>query len=581
MRHFWLLAILFAFSLPSQAAKVEFTFALDAPQSGGGARTGAGSGRATLDLATNTLVYSLSYSGMSAAESAAHFHGPAAPGVDAGVLYGVSGGAPKTGTINLVAGTYTVAEQIDQLLHGLWYINIHSSNFPGGEIRGQLNPPATLDLALTLDVAQAGGGARTGSGSGTATLNLLNNQLSYNMTFSGLSGPETAAHFHGPAAPGVDAGVLYGLPAGSPKVGTINLVAGAYTVAQQITDILNDRWYVNVHSTTFGGGEIRGQMLYQYAPHTAKNDYNGDGVAGWIWKGVSSGNETASQNWQLGYPLYSANWAVPNRFYHPNFVDQANWEIVTSGDFNKDGDADIVWRHNSTDAWKIWQMQDGLRAAQTNWSDTFDPTHAWTVVGAGDTDKDGDDDIILNNAATGAVMIWQMQNYVVAAVHNVGSKAGYTLNRIGDFNKDGDVDLLFRQNGADALITWELQANAFVAERTLNSTGAGYNPVCAADFDNDGDDDIMLVNSGASKQEKWFVMENYTRTQQVGGTNDGFVFLGCGDYDGDVDADSLWQRSSDEKNRAVLQQNWGTTKQTIYTNAFGGATGFVYKGNSN
>ena len=311
-----------------------------------------------------------------------------------------------------------------------------------------------------------------------------------------------------------------------------------------------------------------------------KNDYNNDGIAGWIWQGVSNGNETQSQNWQLTFPLYSQNWAVPNRSFHPTFPDQANWDIVTSGDFNKDGDADIVWRHKTTDAWKIWQMQDGLRVAQTNWTDAFDPSHEWTVVDAGDTDKDGDDDIILTNTASSEVLIWEMQNYVVAATHNVGTKAGYTLNRIGDFNKDGDVDLLFRQNGGDALITWELQNNAFVAERTLNSTGAGYSPVCAGDFDSDGDDDIMFVNS-TTQQEKWFVMENYTRTQQVGGINDGFAFLGCGDYDGDGDADSLWQRSADDKIRVVLQQDYGIGKQTVYTNAFGGANGFVYRGNSN
>jgi len=231
-------------------------------------------------------------------------------------------------------------------------------------------------------------------------------------------------------------------------------------------------------------------------------------------------------------------------------------------------------------------MQNGTRVAQTSWTDTFDPAHAWTVIGAGDTDKDGDDDVILNNPSTGEILIWEMQNHAVIATHSVGTKAGYVVNRIGDFNKDGDVDLLLRQVGTDVLLTWEIEANAFVAERALANTGTGYNPVCAGDFDNDGDDDIMLVNS-STMQEKWFVMENYTRTQAVGASNIGFVFKGCGDYDGDGDADSMWQRSSDDMNRIVLQQNFGVIKQTVYTNAFGGVNptnagyGFVYRGNSN
>jgi uncharacterized delta-60 repeat protein len=308
-----------------------------------------------------------------------------------------------------------------------------------------------------------------------------------------------------------------------------------------------------------------------------KNDYNNDGIAGWIWKGISNGNETSSQNWQLTFPLYSNNWGGPNRFYHPVFPDQANWDIVTTGDFNKDGDADILWRNNATAQWKVWQMQNGIRSAQNDLAD-FDLAHEWTVVGAGDTDKDGDDDVILNNTSTGEYIIWEMQNHAMVA-QSGSTTSGYVLIRIGDFNKDGDVDLLFRENGGDLLMIRELE-NPLVIEHTFVNTGAGYNPVCAGDFDKDGDDDIMLVNS-ATTQEKWFVMENFTRTQKVGSTNTGFVFKGCGDYDGDGDADILWQRSSDDANRVILQQNYGSTKQTVYTNAFGGANGFVYRGNSN
>ena len=318
-----------------------------------------------------------------------------------------------------------------------------------------------------------------------------------------------------------------------------------------------------------------------------KNDYVNNKIAGWIWQGVSNGVETESQDWQLTFPLYSTNWAIPNRFYMPTFPDQVNWDIVTTGDFNKDGDADILWRNKTTNDWKIWQMQNGTRIAQTSWTDSFDPTRAWQVIGAGDTDKDGDDDVILNNPSTGEIMIWEMQNHAVVATHAVGTKAGYLVNRIGDFNKDGDVDLLFRQNGGDTLITWEIENNAFVAERALANTGAGYNPVCAGDFDGDGDDDILLINS-STMVEKWFVMQNYTRSsQQFGASNVGFVFKGCGDYDGDGDADLFWQRSADDMNRIVLQQNWGNTKQTVYTNPFGGVNpgaagyGYIYRGNSN
>jgi glucose/arabinose dehydrogenase len=94
-----------------------------------------------------------------------------------------------------------------------------------------------------------------GSGVGTATLDLGNNLFSWNITFSGLVAPEVAAHFHGPAVMCESAGVQVGLPFGSPKVGSQILTA------PQAAQVLTGRWYVNIHSSAFPGGEIRGQVM--------------------------------------------------------------------------------------------------------------------------------------------------------------------------------------------------------------------------------------------------------------------------------------------------------------------------------
>ena len=79
--------------------------------------------------------------------------------------------------------------------------------------------------------------------------------LSWNITFSGLSGSETAAHIHGPAPVGVNAGVQVPLSTGSPKVGSAALSPA------QIADLKAGLYYVNIHSNLFPGGEIRGQIL--------------------------------------------------------------------------------------------------------------------------------------------------------------------------------------------------------------------------------------------------------------------------------------------------------------------------------
>ena len=93
-------------------------------------------GLACLTLNPNgTLTFDIAYTGLLSGETAAHFHGPAPAGVNAGVQIGLPPGSPKLGTtVALSAG-----QQAD-LIAGLWYINIHSVGFPGGEIRGQVLP---------------------------------------------------------------------------------------------------------------------------------------------------------------------------------------------------------------------------------------------------------------------------------------------------------------------------------------------------------------------------------------------------------------------------------------------------------
>jgi|GEM_PF-461612 len=80
--------------------------------------------------------------------------------------------------------------------------------------------------------------------------------LSYTVTYSGLSGPVVAAHFHGPAAPGVSAGVLQPIPApyDSPIKGEVTLTA------DQAADLTKGLVYVNLHTAANPMGEARAQL---------------------------------------------------------------------------------------------------------------------------------------------------------------------------------------------------------------------------------------------------------------------------------------------------------------------------------
>jgi hypothetical protein len=97
-----------------------------------------------VNTAANTISWNIQYQGLLGSITAAHFHGNAPPGVNAGVKLDI-GALPSPIIGN---GVYLEADET-ALLSGLWYINIHSSVFPGGEIRGQVVPePGMAGLLL-------------------------------------------------------------------------------------------------------------------------------------------------------------------------------------------------------------------------------------------------------------------------------------------------------------------------------------------------------------------------------------------------------------------------------------------------
>lgn len=110
-------------------------------------------------------------------------------------------------------------------------------------------------LTATIDADQAGT-MSDGIGAATMTFNSDTNEFLWFVAWQGLSGPLTAAHFHGPADFGVNAGVQVPIDFSSnPAQGS------AILTANQASDLLNGLWYINLHTAMAPGGEIRGQVL--------------------------------------------------------------------------------------------------------------------------------------------------------------------------------------------------------------------------------------------------------------------------------------------------------------------------------
>jgi hypothetical protein len=96
-----------------------------------------------------------------------------------------------------------------------------------------------------------------GSGALTANYDTATKKLTYTVTYKDLTGPATAAHFHGPADAKTNAGVVVPVNGAmaSPLKGEATLTDA------QAADLAAGKWYFNVHTAANKGGEIRGQVM--------------------------------------------------------------------------------------------------------------------------------------------------------------------------------------------------------------------------------------------------------------------------------------------------------------------------------
>ena len=217
-------------------------------------------GTATIRLLSdNTISYNIVVNGLAGGDAltAAHIHtgdvitnGPVIQNFSP-----VFSGSTATGVITTLRSTF-----IDSLKNAATelYFNVHSTQFPGGLIRGQMN----TNLEMVADVVLSGANEVppvTTTATGIALIRLTSDKKLYSkVTVTGLEVADalTAAHIHA-AATGVNGSVILGLCASAADFG----VAKVFPVSDALfAQLKTDPIYVNAHSVIRPGGIIRGQI---------------------------------------------------------------------------------------------------------------------------------------------------------------------------------------------------------------------------------------------------------------------------------------------------------------------------------
>ena len=229
---------------------------------------------AVVRIQGNQVGFALAWRGI-AAPTAAHIHMGAA-GANGPVTVGFFAGAVPAG-INAVTGSVMVADPATLAAivanPAGFYANIHTTEFPGGAVRGQLRTlKNAVDLqrfltvgpllsVMTGDQEIAGGDA---DGHGVSFVRAHGTQVDFGVSWAGIAAP-SAGHIH-QGAVGVNGPVVvpfFAAPGGLPA--SINGIAGTVTgVAADLVTAINRNprgYYTNLHNADFPGGAIRGQLF--------------------------------------------------------------------------------------------------------------------------------------------------------------------------------------------------------------------------------------------------------------------------------------------------------------------------------
>ncbi len=273
-RSLLVLGALCASVLGASAQIVEFRATINAAQENNPANTSTATGSAIMhyNFATNTFDLMISITGMSNVATASHIH-EAAAGANGPVVTNLGGETAYTRTGNTLSATFYNVRHLGTpltLLQSGAYFNIHSAAYPGGEVRGQLIP-RPVRLVANLDTAQEQAAfpavnlsSVNNFGGAILLYDPVANTISLRHSLFNFTNTLNNSHIH-EGAPGISGPVRTNLGNNATTGGYSSAngyIAGAHDqawVGDPVALIKGDM-YLNYHSTTFTGGQLRGQL---------------------------------------------------------------------------------------------------------------------------------------------------------------------------------------------------------------------------------------------------------------------------------------------------------------------------------
>src|SRR5262249_28479992 len=224
-------------------------------------------------------------------------------------------------------------------------------------------------------------------------------------------------------------------------------------------------------------------------------DFNGDGLSDLLINVDNAETQTRA------FPVDQINpGGIQHQFQIA--VREADWVVDATGDFNHNGNSDIL-EHRDTGGQRTLEVSVmNNNAVQSNVTINVNGTN-WDVDGTGDFNHDGTPDILQHriNLADGSETLRALSispnAVLVQSAPTMGTiGASWQVDGTGDFNHDGTSDILVHQDstatGARTFQVLTIQNNAVVSGTTIAVTGTNISVGGIGDFNHDGTSDILM-----------------------------------------------------------------------------------------
>lgn len=197
-------------------------------------------------------------------------------------------------------------------------------------------------------------------------------------------------------------------------------------------------------------------------------------------------------------------------------VNDANWRLATTGDFDGDGNTDYAWRHSDGQNLIWFLREDG---SFDRWSATSTVGDSnWRIVGAADVNRDGRADLVWRHGGTGENLVWFMNGAKVASWASLLTvPLDWSLRGAGDLDGDGRVEFVWRNANGSNLVWFMRGTNGTTFDRfdMLPVTSLDWRLDAVGDVDVDGKADLLWRNTTSGENVVWF-MDGATIAKGVG-----------------------------------------------------------------